>query len=143
VPDLQQLAVLALALVPGFIAAEVQAFVALKRRLPALETTLQAIAYSAVLYLASTIAELGPQYDRSFAAVASGEGFAAVLTTPSLLGRYLGLIAAAIVLGLITGRSLARGYLRRVLAFISGRNVIASTWVEFFHDQPQELVCAE
>jgi hypothetical protein len=136
VPDLQQLAVLAFALVPGFIASEVQSFVALRRRPPALETTLMAILYSAVLYLASTVGHWGPQFDSHFAVLASGQPLLAAFTAPSLLARYLGLIGAAVLLGLLTGRSLVWGYGRAVLALLTGRNVIGSTWQEFFHDRP-------
>jgi hypothetical protein len=143
VPDVQQLVVLAFALVPGFIASEVQSFVALRRRPPALATTLIAIGYSAVLYSLATVGQWGPQYDPAFDGVASGSSAAAVLTTPSLLLRYLALITAAILLGLITGRSLARGYARKMISRIAGRNVIGSTWQEFLHDRPAMGLWAE
>jgi hypothetical protein len=137
VPDLQQLVVLAFALVPGFIASEVQSFVALRRRPPALETTLTAIAYSAVLYLATIPFQWGPQFDSDFATVVSTGGLAAALTAPTLLARYLLLVGVAVLLGIITGRSLVWGYGRTILAKLAGRNVIGSTWQEFFHDRPQ------
>lgn len=142
-PDLQQLAVLAFALVPGFIASEVQSFVALRRRPPALETTLTAIAYSAALYLASWVGSWGPQFDPHFARLSADDGIGVALAEPTLLLRYLALIAAAIVLGYLTGRSLAWGWARSLLAALTGRNVIGSTWQEFFHDRPRTRLWIE
>lgn len=142
-PDFQQLTVLAFALVPGFIATEVQSFVALRRRPPALETTLYAVVYSAVLYLASTYRELGPQYDPSFATFLSGERVPAALTAPSLVLRFLLLIGAAVVLGWASGRLLSGGPVRSAIAWLTGRNVMASTWQQFFHDDTKSLVVAE
>lgn len=142
-PDFQQLVVLAFALVPGFIATEVQSFVALKRRPPALETTLYAIAYSAVLYLATTVWPVGPQYDPAFPAFFTGDGIVAALTSPTLVLRYLGLMAAAVFLGWVTGWLLSRGPVRAVIGALTGRNVMASTWQQFFHDDTKALVVAE
>ncbi len=60
-PDLQQLLVLAFALVPGFVAAETQAFVAFRRAVPSSKKLLLAVSYSAVLYLLCISWELGGQ----------------------------------------------------------------------------------
>jgi hypothetical protein len=132
-PDLQQLLVLAFALVPGFIAAETQAFVALRRSTPSSEKALLAVAYSAMLYFATTIGQWGPQYTTAFQSLAGGDGVAIV--DQALLFRYLLLLGTAIALGLLVGRSLASGLLRRLIVALSQRNVLASTWVEFFHDR--------
>lgn len=142
-PDFQQLAVLALALAPGFVAIEIQSFVALRRRPPALETTLHAIAYSALLYWLTTLGQWGPQYDPAFATLMAGGGFFTALTSQALLLRYLFLLAGGIALGLATGHSLSTGFVRSILAALTGRNVIASTWQEFFHDRPGAGLWAE
>lgn len=134
-PDIQQLFVLALALVPGFIATEVQSFVALRRQPPALQITLYAIAYSALLYVATAIGSWGPQFDPFFTDVTRGNALT-VLLHESILLRYLALLGLGVVVGFITGHSLARGYLRAGMASLAGRNVIGSTWQEFFHDRP-------
>jgi hypothetical protein len=134
-PDIQQLIVLAFALVPGFIAAETQAFVALRRSASNADKALLAIAYSAVLYLGASVGRWGPQYSPAVQALQRGEAFA--LTDQDLLARYILLLGLAVALGLVVGRSLGAGWLRRIVAEITGRNVLASTWVEYFHDRPR------
>ena len=133
-PDVQQLVVLAFALVPGFLAAETQAFVALRRSMASSDKALFAIAYSAILYLATSVGRWGPQYAPAVDALQRGQAFA--LTDQELLARYLLVLALAIGIGLLVGRSLSSGWLRNVIAEATGRNVLASTWVEYFHDRP-------
>jgi hypothetical protein len=133
VPDIQQLLVLAFALVPGFVAAESQAFVAFRRLTPSAEKLLLAVSYSAGIYLLSSIGAWGPQFDQAFARLYQGDMTA--IYDQGLLARYLLLLGVAVGLGVISGRSLASGRLRAILAKVSGRNVAASTWVEFFRDR--------
>lgn len=133
-PDLQQLIILAFALVPGFVAAETQGFVALRRTTPSSDKVLLAVAYSAGLYLLTTLGGWGPQGANSFRLLLAGD-ISAILNQ-ELLVRYLVLLAIGVLLGIVVGRSLASGRLRSLIAAVSGRNVIASTWVEFFHDRP-------
>ncbi len=132
-PDLQQLLVLAFALVPGFVAAETQAFVAFRRAMPSSEKLLLAVSYSAALYLLSSLGNWGPQYTAAFSRLPTGA--ISSLVDQELLLRYILLLALAVVIGLLTGRSLASGTLRTAIARISGRNVASSTWVEFFRDR--------
>lgn len=134
-PDFQQLLVIAFALVPGFLAAETQAFVALRRSVSNADKVLLAIAYSAALSLATTFGRWGPQYAPAVGALQRGEIIA--LSDQELLARYVLVLGLAVVLGLVVGRSLGAGWLRRIVAELSGRNVLASTWVEYFHDRPR------
>jgi len=132
-PDLQQLLVVAFALVPGFIAAETQAFVAFRRSVASTEKVLLAVSYSAALYLLSTVGSWGPQYAAAFGKLSAGD-LPSVLDQ-ALLARYLLLLVVAVGIGLLSGRSLASGWLRAFVGRLTGRNVASSTWVEFFRDR--------
>jgi len=132
-PEFQQVLVIAFGLVPGFVASEVQSFVALRRSPPAFEKTLLAVIYTAVLFAASNLGRWGPQFAPSFGDVVAGDPES--LVTTEFLARYLLLILSAVVLGYVTGHSLSRGVLRRVVARLTGRDVSASAWQQFFHDR--------
>jgi hypothetical protein len=134
VPDLGQLIVLAFGIAPGFVAAEVQSFASMRRSTPVFEKTLLAVIYSAFLYLVRSIGSWGPQFSPSFATVVS-TGETSALLSPELLLRYLVLLGIAALMGLVTGRSLATGNLRRWIARATGRNLAGSTWQEFFRDR--------
>jgi hypothetical protein len=131
-PDLGQLVVLVFGVVPGFVAAEAQAFAGFRQSQQAFENTLLALVYSAVLYVIASVGSWGPQFSPAFTDVASGQP-AALLSTDLLL-RYLALVVMAFVIGVATGRSLASGRLRRLLAQATGRNITESSWQEFLRD---------
>lgn len=138
VPDFNQLLILTLALVPGFVAIQVQSFVSLAKATPTFDKTLIALGYSAALYLLASLGSWGPQYSPALGRVVGGSALS--LVEGDLLLRYLALLGVAATAGLIVGRSLVSGPLREVVSLLTGRNVIAVTWEQYFRDRPGKAV---